>query len=393
MSYNESLGDINNFVTYVKSCKNNIASALIEKGVGVYEGDKLDTFASKVLSITGGSTETIFLVVYKDYDDTILKSQHVLLNGDVLPPTEPSREMYKFTGWDNSSLNVQSDIMITAQYVYAPNAVKFLDFTGKVIDLQYVETGQDAVTPLVEWENLVLNSWSDYTNIQGCRVIFPSVSPSFNKSIVKIVIDSSTGLSPTFYYWSATGSVTIDFGDGSNVIDNNHGDRNASHTYTSYGTYIVTFNTTGEAVLGKSATYPGPLLSSNYKQAIRSCYCGSLPITQYTLLDGINVDGILLKDTVTHLSNNSLQGCTSLESIILNSGITSIEPYALQGCSSLKSLILRCLSKVTLSNVNAIDGVHVDFKIYVPDTLVDTYKVDPTWSVFSNKIYSILEIQ
>ncbi len=55
-------------------------------------------------------------VTYKDWDDEILETQVVAIGADAVPPANPTRPGYTFTGWDKQSTNIQDHLVITAQY-------------------------------------------------------------------------------------------------------------------------------------------------------------------------------------------------------------------------------------------------------------------------------------
>jgi uncharacterized repeat protein (TIGR02543 family) len=57
-----------------------------------------------------------FQVTYKDWNETIIDNQEVIIGEDALPPKSPDRPGYTFTGWDKSSNNIQANTIITAQY-------------------------------------------------------------------------------------------------------------------------------------------------------------------------------------------------------------------------------------------------------------------------------------
>ncbi|MFT4104993.1 MAG: InlB B-repeat-containing protein [Lacrimispora sp.] len=61
-------------------------------------------------------TRTSSLVTYKGWNGNILKTQEVAIGADATPPADPARPGYTFTGWDQSSTNIQDHLVITAQY-------------------------------------------------------------------------------------------------------------------------------------------------------------------------------------------------------------------------------------------------------------------------------------
>lgn len=71
---------------------------------------------------------------------------------------------------------------------------------------------------------------------------------------------------------------------------------------------------------------------------------------------------------------------------------TSIDDHAFYSCSELTTLILRSKTMATLSNMNALFNTPINFGIgyiYVPATLVDTYKVATNWNRYADQIRAI----
>ena len=61
-------------------------------------------------------TPTEYTVTFKDWDGTVLKTQTVEAGGAATAPADPTRTGYTFTGWDVAFNNVQSNLVVTAQY-------------------------------------------------------------------------------------------------------------------------------------------------------------------------------------------------------------------------------------------------------------------------------------
>ncbi len=57
-----------------------------------------------------------FKVKFVDYNQNVLSEQTINYSESAVAPTNPSREGYKFIGWDNSFDNVKEELVITAKY-------------------------------------------------------------------------------------------------------------------------------------------------------------------------------------------------------------------------------------------------------------------------------------
>ena len=55
-------------------------------------------------------------VIYKDWNENVLKTQEVAIGTDATPPADPVRLGYTFMGWDKPSTNIQDHTTITALY-------------------------------------------------------------------------------------------------------------------------------------------------------------------------------------------------------------------------------------------------------------------------------------
>ena len=110
-----------------------------------------------------------FTVRFEDHDGTLLKEMQVAKGGNAVPPANPTRDGYKFTGWDTDYTNVQSDLTVTAKYKKKVTyyTVTFVDYDGTVLKTEEVAAGGDAEEPEVkEREGYYFIGWDkDYTNI------------------------------------------------------------------------------------------------------------------------------------------------------------------------------------------------------------------------------------
>ena len=119
---------------------------------------------------------TYFTVTFQDWDGTVLKTEQVEQGRSATAPADPTREGYTFKGWDKDFSNVQSDLTVTAQYtrdiVYY--TVSFYDWDGTELHVEQVEQGKDAVGPAVNptREGYTFVGWSKpITNIQSNLIV------------------------------------------------------------------------------------------------------------------------------------------------------------------------------------------------------------------------------
>ena len=105
--------------------------------------------ATQHVTYTAVFTEKLrsYTVTFVDYDGTELKKENVEYGETATAPTDPTREGYIFTGWDQAFDNVTSDLTITAQYAIKTYTVVFVDYDGTVIDTQTVNHGASAAAP------------------------------------------------------------------------------------------------------------------------------------------------------------------------------------------------------------------------------------------------------
>lgn len=98
---------------------------------------------------------------------------------------------------------------------------------------------------------------------------------------------------------------------------------------------------------------------------------------------------------VTLLNTCMFQDCTILNDLDFTN-VTQIGSSAFQSCKGLTKLILRNEAMVTLKNTNVFSGTPIAGGtgfVYVPDTLVDTYKSGSNWTTYANQIKGISELE
>jgi len=96
----------------------------------------------------------------------------------------------------------------------------------------------------------------------------------------------------------------------------------------------------------------------------------------------------------TQIPTACLRNCISIETVTLHSGITTINANAFTTSSGTMAMTALIIQKsdavVTLANINAFTSNSCN--IYVPDALVNDYKVATNWSTMAARIYSINDL-
>ena len=237
-----------------------------------------------------------------------------------------------------------------------------------------------------------------------------------------------------------TATMTIAWGDGTNSTINTSGLISTPHTYANYGEYEITLLCGGGYELGYNSSTK-KFVGDNNVQQLKKLYIGTnvlyiggyslhscRSLTSISIPDGVTsiavnafyacsaLATISIPDGVTSIGTNVFQNCYSLTSILIPDGVTSIGSSTLASCHSLTSItipdsvtsignfafsacysvtkykIYRTAGVVTISNINAFNGINKITRIYVPDSLLDSYKSATNWVTYKNYIYPLSDI-
>jgi hypothetical protein len=106
----------------------NTTSSVTVTGVGGNKNAKgTVAFSNLNYTVTYEVAAQTHTVTFVDWNGTVLKTEIVEDGKSAVAPTAPTRDGYKFTGWDKTFSNITSDLTVTAQYaeiVYTPIRVK-----------------------------------------------------------------------------------------------------------------------------------------------------------------------------------------------------------------------------------------------------------------------------
>lgn len=133
---------------------------------------------------TNDPEESKLTVTFLDYDDTVLKTDRVAPGADAVPPADPEREGYRFTGWRPAFTNVTTDMTVYAQYERIDSDeykfdVTFVDYDDTVLKVDRVAAGEDAEPPAApEREGYIFTGWRpDYKKVTEDMTVYAQYEP------------------------------------------------------------------------------------------------------------------------------------------------------------------------------------------------------------------------
>ena len=351
-----------------------------------------------------------YLVRYIDYDGTILKEKRVDSGGSVTPPTAPTHDGLTFDEWTATSTNVTSNLDIRAVY-YTTDGKTMLGLRSTVV------SGLDVVLYLNKSDGSTLTvDWGD-----------GGANSTFNNSG-----DFNTGTHTYSTYgdyqvkmWVSSGSGTYGFGNGSDttvVVGGSTQARRDMLLYAFVGENVTSIGASAfdrcysltNVVIPNSVTSIGSSAFKNCRSltnitipnsvtsigASAFYYCYSL--TSVVIPNGVTSIGtsmfnncysltsVVIPNSVISIGISAFNNCYLLTSVVIPNSVTSIGEYAFQNCYSLTTYIFERTAGITaIGGTNAFENINTSTKIYVPDELVDDYKIADNWSTYANYIYPI----
>lgn len=263
------------------------------------------------------------------------------------------------------------------------------------------------------------------------KVIYPS--KYVTNSEFKIYLNSTKGNSPVY----------VDWGDGTEVYQTTATARQeATHTYEETGIYYISIWSEEEYCLGyvnnaciNLISYVLELEIGKNVALLQSAFANATRLLAIynskenvwrphdigqvlfknrlvpsVELLGLKVDGtgsqcglamfngasvmkLTLGEYVTGLPSSFCLNSTSLREFNATENLKQINASAFSGCTGLAKVLLPSKELVTLSATSAFTNVPTTCKIYVPDDLVEDYKLATNWVDFADMITPISELE
>ncbi len=107
-------------------------------------------------------------------------------------------------------------------------------------------------------------------------------------------------------------------------------------------------------------------------------------IYRYAFNNCTALTSVVLPNTLTRMYEHAFDGCTALETVDIGTGLTTMDGYCFQNANKLETLIIRTSSVPELKvSLNSSSKASIPL-IYVPESLVETYKAASIWSNYSS---------
>lgn len=196
-------------------------------------------------------------VVFKDWDGTVLSTEHVASGGSAVPPDVPTRAGYDFTGWSGSYENVTEDCVLTATYVRRSQE-------GVVVEAATASAFVTALGTLTDQDTLKLTADIDLTGtdyvsadlrgtVDGDGHAVSGLTTALFETVVGGTVTNLTLDAPTraFTVRLVTGGLLANRLEGATIADVTVANGSFTAQKTDCGmasvAYLVTTNAAGRA--------------------------------------------------------------------------------------------------------------------------------------------------
>ena len=178
--------------------------------------------------VGGMAEENTFLVVFLNYDNTILKAEWIKYGENATPPTNVGMNGYQFYKWIGDYQNITANTLVTATYIPLGKyyTVTYCDYDARVLRVETVAAGGDAVGPttLPSREGYIFAGWDEnltnvHRNISTAAKYIDANAPAFitevssadNKGIVTVTISvkNNPGICSAKLLISFDSSITL----------------------------------------------------------------------------------------------------------------------------------------------------------------------------------------
>ena len=241
------------------------------------------------------------------------------------------------------------------------NRIRFIDYDGTVLKTMFIAEGESAEPPAPpEHPGMVFQGWNcEYNNISGHRDIGAIYTTESGATEFDVRMEIPTGLTVTFYPYIESGTLHIDWGNGSSDDITATGKQTVSFTYADYGTYTIKMKISD----GGSWYIPDYFCqgsNGNY-YLIAARIAGVRQMSNYAFQYKYGLRTITMDKTLQNMGEQIFYECRSLVAIVFPDSLTSIGRYSMQYCYGLSRIVfpdsITIIPEQVCYNCHVLDGV------------------------------------
>ncbi len=329
------------------------------ESINAYKNAYTWEYFSKIRAIG----DAYYIVTFKDWDGTVLKTEEVEQGQSATAPTDPTRENYTFIGWDKEFSNVQSDLIVTAQYT----------INIHTISTAVNDEARGTVTEDQQAEHLTSVELTATANYGYHFEYWESDGKQYTSNPLTVTVTDNALY--TAYFFPNTYNINVYSGNSSmgsvsapqhaeyldlvtltaNPKEGYHfsqwNDGNIDNPRTIVLVQDTTF--TAEFAYDRTGTCGKDLaLVWTYdpiKKVLTISNAGAFTENMHYGVEAPKeMQELVIGDGVTSIGAGAFKGCSSLQKVTIGNSVTSIGNSAFSGCSNLISVTLN--SNALVSN-------------------------------------------
>lgn len=227
------------------------------------------------------------------------------------------------------------------------NRVRFIDWDGTVLKTVYVASGESATPPAnPSHSGMVFQGWNTaLTNVLSNRdigAVYTTASGACEFDVRMVV---RTGYTVTFYPYIESGTLTIDWGNGSTDTVTGTGKQTVSYTYADYGNYTIKF-TMSE---GGSWYIPDYFCngSNGNSYLVNMRLTGITKINGYAFYHNWCLRGFTMSRDITSIGEYAFYEDRAMLAAVFPDSVTSMGRYMMYYCYGLR----RCVFPDTMTGI------------------------------------------
>ena len=241
--------------------------------------------------------------------------------------------------------------------------IRFIDYDGTILKTMYIADGESANPPEnPQHEGMIFQGWNcGLDDIHGHRDIGAIFTTESGACEFEVRMEIPTGLTVTFYPYIESGTLTIDWGNGSSDEISATGKQTVSFTYADYGTYTIKMKISD----GGSWYIPDYFCqgsSGNY-YLIAARIADVRQISSYAFQYKYGLRTISLDRNLTSMGEQIFYECRALVAIVFPDSLTTIGRYSMQYCYGLSRIVfsdsITIIPEQICYNCHTLDGVTI----------------------------------